>query len=378
MPSLVKGNFGDYLIKLVIVMSGIAPLAVGFIVRLTFFPENFTLGYVFLSLEKIGLFFGMVLLALTVFWVLDKHGIIFFSLLTLLLIGAIVLASCTYTGGVDLTSFDIPIPISISLVSIPVLIFYCVLFLFLHLVWEEWCTEFITVSVLLFAAIYAENMIVSLFALSFSLVIVATVRGYGTHGSSPCDVMIYRFGKPIRKRTLIFFIIPFIEEFRPTPEPTAPTKYYKETKEAGVIYISETIGGIAKASITGEWKSDISCHLVFTNKRLIVARKGLVGPAARMFYVIEAAVISQKDLEKQEFKQLSPESILKSHKKNFHLPYLEITKIEIDKNWGAAKLYIFTSKDIYEFKLRSIELENIENLICSFLPKTPIKKFETE
>lgn len=103
--------------------------------------------------------------------------------LVLSLTGIVVLTPCTYIGEVSLASFDIPIPLSISLVSIVVLVFHVGSFVFLHLAWEERCIEYVTASLLLFAAIFTENVVLSLFAFSFSMVIVMMVREYGKRDS---------------------------------------------------------------------------------------------------------------------------------------------------------------------------------------------------
>jgi len=47
-------------------------------------------------------------------------------------------------------------------------------------------------------------------------------------GYASCDVMIYRFGNPVRKRRLTFFVLPFIEKFRPEPQLREPMKHYEE------------------------------------------------------------------------------------------------------------------------------------------------------
>ena len=350
-------------------MFGIVGVVVGLIVRIVFFPDNFVLIQVFSSLEKTGLLVGMILFALMVVWAFDAYlrGVpLFFSLLALSFMGAVILLSCTYTGQVSLLDLEIPIPLSISLISIPVLIFYCFLSLCLHIVWEEWWIEFVTVYILLFAAIYTENTIVSLFVLSFSLVIIATVRAYGKHHMASCDVMIYRFGKPVRKRSSIFFVVPFIEEFRPVPEFPEPMKYYKETKEGGVIYIGETIKGIVRAIVARRWRGDVHCHLVFTNKRLIIARKGLVGPAARIFYDIEETINGKGKQERlEETKRLSPESILKSHKRNLGLSFSEITEIKVCGKLSIQTLYIYTTSEAYRFELKEFEEKKLEEVINS-------------
>jgi hypothetical protein len=211
----VHRNFWNRLLN-GIALLGIAPLAIGLVVRLVFLSQNFDLSRV-LSLENVGLLFGMVFLALAVFWVLDTIGQIFLAFPVLSLISIVILAPCTYTGEY---SHPFGMPISISLVSIAVLIFYIALFMFLHFVWL-WAFEYVTASVLLFAAIFTENMALSLFAFSFALVIVMTIKQYSKMGHYS-NVVIYRFGKPVRKRIGTFLIIPFIEEFRPEFEEPRP------------------------------------------------------------------------------------------------------------------------------------------------------------
>lgn len=209
----------DGIVLLGVALLGIAPVAVGLFVRLVFFPPNFDLSRV-LSLENVGWLFGMVFFAIAVFWFLDTHDKVSFALPALSLTSIIILIPCTYTGEISLTSLGIPIPLSISLVSVAVSIFYVALSVFLHLVWLR-CFEYVTASLLLFAAIFTENRVVCLFALSFTFVWVMMIRTYSKEGYYS-NVVIYRFGKPVRKRIGKFLIIPFLEEFRPEFEEPRP------------------------------------------------------------------------------------------------------------------------------------------------------------
>lgn len=107
--------------------------------------------------------------------------------------------------------------------------------------------------------------------------------------------------------------------------------------------VSEEILGIASAIWTHTWKPNYHCHLIFTNRRLIVARRGLfrellpylfvavgagVGAAAggaagagagaggEIAATATSPTIARMDREElDKLKQISPEQVLKSHKK---------------------------------------------------------------
>jgi hypothetical protein len=176
----------------------------------------------------------MVSFAFAIFWVLDSHNMLVEAHLILSLISVGILWTCWYTGIVF--PFDIPIP----LIAIVVPAFYTALFLLLHIVWPEWCLEYITASLLLFAAIFTENEILSMFAFSFSLIIVMMIRGYGKPDYSSHNVFIYRFGKLARKRSrTIFLIIPLIEKFRPEADSHAPEDYCTNHKNSKSLKLSD-------------------------------------------------------------------------------------------------------------------------------------------
>jgi hypothetical protein len=141
--------------------------------------------------------------------------------------------------------------------------------------------------------------------------------------------------------------------------------------------MSEEVSGILDAIMMRGWKGDVPCRLVFTTTRLIVARKGML-ETAKVGYagggalggLIGGAIAGREEKKKlKEFKQLSPESILKSDKKNFDVPYSEITKAEVGKRWRASCLYIYSTKVVYKFGFEGIKLENVENSIRSLLPE---------
>lgn len=203
----------------IIISSLVGLIAPGLVARWMFFPDGFVWSVIFSSLQNAMLFLGMILLALVLTWFIDTHNELFLLFVALSFTAAFILLPCTYTGEFS-RLLDIPLPISISFISIPVLVSYFVLLLILHLVWEDYCFEYITVFLLLYASIFTQNTILSLFTLAFSLTTTATVRG--TCRFCGPTVMIFRFGKPVRKRKLTFFVLPFIEEYRP----------YLEEKEA--------------------------------------------------------------------------------------------------------------------------------------------------
>lgn len=139
--------------------------------------------------------------------------------------------------------------------------------------------------------------------------------------------------------------------------------------------MSEEVTGILDAIMMRGWKGDVQCRLVFTTTRLIVARKGFletggeVGPGGGVQGGLAGAIVGRLQKKKlEELKQLSPESILKSNKKNFDVPYSEITKAEVGKRWKTSCLYIYSTKDVYKFGL-GIKLEDVENSIRSLLPE---------
>lgn len=167
--------------------------------------------------------------------------------------------------------------------------------------------------------------------------------------------------------------------------------------------MSEEILGILSAIWTHAWKPNYHCHLIFTDKRLIVARMGLfrellpylfvavgAGVGAATGEAVEAgggagggtaaattsptiARMNREELEK--LKQISPEQVLKSHRKNFHVSYSDIVKVQVGKKVLTTRLYIHTPKEVHKFKFEGLKPEEVESSIRSFLAnKIPIER----
>jgi len=58
--------------------------------------------------------------------------------------------------------------------------------------------------------------------------------------------------------------------------------------------------------------------------------------------------------EKERLGKLSPEAILTADKKNFAIPYSEITRLEMSKGFLGSKVKITIGVNKYQFKLRNI------------------------
>lgn len=75
--------------------------------------------------------------------------------------------------------------------------------------------------------------------------------------------------------------------------------------------------------------------------------------------------------KKEELEQLSPESILTADKKNFAIPYSEITRVEMKKpgRFSGAKINFVTDKKTHKFVLRQKKelFDNSTNLVRSVL-----------
>jgi hypothetical protein len=159
--------------------------------------------------------------------------------------------------------------------------------------------------------------------------------------------------------------------------------------------MSEEIVGIVSTIWTHTWKPNYHCHLVFTNSRLIVARMGLFRELLPYLFVAVGAGVgaatggsaeagagagggtvaattsptiarmNREELEK--LKQVSPEQVLKSHKKNFYVSYSDIVKIQVGKKLLTTRLYIYTPKEVHKFKFEGLKPEQVESSIRSLL-----------
>ncbi len=94
-------------------------------------------------------------------------------------------------------------------------------------------------------------------------------------------------------------------------------------------------------------------QLVFTDRRMIVARSGVSWAVMSGFGAVGAGVAmasSKKSLDAMG--GLNPQQILESHKKNWEAPYLNITKVHLKKAWTCCHLNVFYTngkKDYFEF-----------------------------
>jgi hypothetical protein len=97
--------------------------------------------------------------------------------------------------------------------------------------------------------------------------------------------------------------------------------------------------------------------LFFTSNRVVVARLvgtatswGLAAALGGIFGTIAESKMRDKKLN--ELRKLSPESILTDNKKNFAIPYTEITEVELGKKlkitaggWHVHKFGLLKSKE---------------------------------
>ena len=123
----------------------------------------------------------------------------------------------------------------------------------------------------------------------------------------------------------------------------------------------EILGIIRTMSSSGTTYYD----LCFTSNRMIAAKIG-----STFGIIIITDYLAMKKSEK--LKKISIESILKADKKNFEIPYTEITKVEMKKP-RALSVYIriFTHTKKYKFKFLNPgkkEFDAHESLVRSVLP----------
>ena len=140
--------------------------------------------------------------------------------------------------------------------------------------------------------------------------------------------------------------------------------------------MSETVTGTLNAILTRGLRGDLHCHLVFTNQRLIVSVKGLLGQVSAgggafgaAGALAGAAMASKEEAKKQsQIQSLNPEQLLQSNKKNFEVPYTRITRLEMGRKTGATRLYVITPEETYKFKFQFVQQEQIEGQVRAVLP----------
>lgn len=104
--------------------------------------------------------------------------------------------------------------------------------------------------------------------------------------------------------------------------------------------------------------------LYFTSNRVIVAKVG--GQALSMAFGIAGALAESRmqAKKKEQLSKLTPESILTADKKNFAIPYTEITKVELFKKMFGRKIRIIVGGKKHEFSLgKPKELESYVNTL---------------
>jgi hypothetical protein len=155
------------------------------------------------------------------------------------------------------------------------------------------------------------------------------------------------------------------------------------------FFMVEEVKDALAATMMRGWKGDFHCDMVFTSERLIIVKKGLLsgfksdwGGIGEGSHWREGTIADQQK-RLGELKQLSPESILKSHDGNLDVSYSQINKAEIGKTWwGEFRLHFHTSKETLRFKFqgaqaigqfwvegaKAMKLENAESRIRLLLP----------
>ena len=116
--------------------------------------------------------------------------------------------------------------------------------------------------------------------------------------------------------------------------------------------------------------------MVFTNQRLVVSVKGLLGQISAgggafgaAGALAGAAMASKEESKKRDqIQQLSPDQLLKSNKKNFEVPYTKINQLEMGRKLGTSRLYVITADETYKFKFQGVQLEQVQSQIRAIVP----------
>ncbi len=78
---------------------------------------------------------------------------------------------------------------------------------------------------------------------------------------------------------------------------------------------------------------------------------------------------SKEEAKKQsQIQSLNPDQLLQSNKKNFDVPYTQITRLEMGRKMGATRLYVITPEETYKFKFQFVQQEQIEGQVRAVLP----------
>lgn len=110
--------------------------------------------------------------------------------------------------------------------------------------------------------------------------------------------------------------------------------------------------------------------LYFTSNRVIVAK--LAGSALSTFFGLGGMLAEQRMAakKKEQISKLSPESILTADKKNFAIPYTEVTQVELLKKrrFRVPMVRVVAGAKKHQFVLgKPKELENYANILRPIL-----------
>jgi len=117
------------------------------------------------------------------------------------------------------------------------------------------------------------------------------------------------------------------------------------------------------------------CDLIFTDRRLIVARTGSNWPL--ILGVLAFLLLMKRNKVSERLSSLPPDKVLTDSKDNFSIPYDEINKVELRKSWMMGnKLTVYRSTRKYSFSLFGKKtllsgkqlLDEYEKLLRSALP----------
>jgi len=89
--------------------------------------------------------------------------------------------------------------------------------------------------------------------------------------------------------------------------------------------------------------------LYITSNRLIIAKLG--GQALSMAFGVFGALAESRmrAKKKEQLSKLSPESVLTANKKNFAIPYTDVTKVEMSKGFLGQKITITVGAKKHKF-----------------------------
>lgn len=131
----------------------------------------------------------------------------------------------------------------------------------------------------------------------------------------------------------------------------------------------QILGNVEISYIRSAWSGYEKDILLFTSKRLIVAKissswSRFVGGAIPL--VIERY---QQKKKKEKLDEILPDDVLETDKKNFAIPYSDIERVEVKKpgTISAATVKIITKEKTHQFGVRKNLFDDFMNLMRSVL-----------